>query len=445
MNDLTGTTLSGQYQLRDKAGAGGMADVYLAMDKLRATRMAVKVLRRDLSNNPTFLDQFSTEAEIYSQLTHPNIVRFYEFNHDGDVVYIVMDWVDGSDLRKILRNTNNPLPYHSIITILEAVCPALKYAHENDIYHCDIKPANIMLQNDGKVLLTDFGVANLARRSSGGGTPPYMAPEQFSGDRIDARTDIYALGITLYEFLAGGKTPYRGETASSKGTTPKERIEWEHLHLTPPPLTNFNPRVPPAIESVVLTAISKKPERRYQSAIDLQNAFTNACTASGINLSTSNSGTENTFLKTDATQIQINLPSMPVIQNTVKGAYQSIARTGNDLPNLISNAVRKISQPRTGVKGPRLYCRAGQYAGSSFELPQGEFIIGRAQGCHLKVNENSVSRRHATLIRSARGLYIRDDTSSLGTYVNNVRIYSPVLLREHDVIQIGYEQVFEVI
>ena len=445
MNDLTGQTLSGQYHLQEKAGAGGMADVYLAMDTLRATRMAVKVLRRDLSNNPDFLDQFSTEAEIYRQLTHPNIVRFYEFNRDGDVVYIVMDWVEGSDLRKVLRKSNTPFPLGSIIQILEAVCPALKYAHENEIYHCDIKPANIMLQNDGKVLLTDFGVANLAWRSSGGGTPPYMAPEQFNEDKIDARTDIYALGITLYELLAGGKTPYRGETASSRGTTPKERIEWEHLHTSPPPLTDYNPKVPPAVESVVLTAISKRPQQRYQSAIDLQNAFSNACAASGYTPSANNQTIDKTFVKTEGTQLQVNIPSLPVIQNTVKEAYQTISRKGSDLPDLISNAVRKISQPRTSVKGPRLYCRAGQYAGMNIDLQQGEFIIGRAQGCHLKLNENSISRRHATLIRSARGLYIRDDNSSLGTYVNNVRIYAPVLLREHDVIQIGYEQVFEVI
>jgi len=210
-------------------------------------------------------------------------------------------------------------------------------------------------------------------------------------------------------------------------------------------LTDYNPKVPPAVESVVLTAISKRPQQRYQSAIDLQNAFSNACAASGYTPSVNNQTIDKTFIKTEGTQLQVNIPSLPVIQNTVKEAYQSISRKGSDLPDLISNAVRKISQPRTSVKGPRLYCRAGQYAGMNIDLPQGEFIIGRAQGCHLKLNENSISRRHATLIRSTRGLYIRDDNSSLGTYVNNVRIYAPVLLREHDVIQIGYEQVFEVI
>lgn len=443
MNDLTGETLSGQYFLREKAGSGGMADVYLAMDKFRSTKMAVKVLKRDLTNNDTFLEQFSTEAEIYSQLTHPNIVRFYEFKKDGDIVYIVMDWVDGSDLRKVIRNTKDPLPYGSIIRILQLICPALKYAHDNEIFHCDIKPANILLQNDGKVLLTDFSVANLAWRSSGGGTPPYTAPEQFNGDKIDARTDIYALGITLYEILAGGRTPYRGETASSKGTTLKERIEWEHLHLSPPPLSNYNPDVPPAVEKVIFTSINKKPERRYQSVLELQDAFINACNTSGYSETSSTRKTiETTILKPDPPRSPSRKPARSVNN---QDSYWPTLRQGNDLPEIISGVLKRLSQPRAVQKVPRLYCRAGQYAGMMIDLPQGEFIIGRAQDCHLKLYENSVSRRHATIIHSVRGLYIRDDTSSLGTYVNNVRIYASVLLHDRDVIQIGYEQVFEVI
>lgn len=278
MTTLSGRTLLNRYFLRELVGSGGMADVYLAWDKLRSVKMAIKVLRRNLSSNNNFLQQFGKEAEILRTLEHPNIVRLFEFEQDNDIAFIVMDWVDGSDLRQIIHNSKLTLPLTDISRILEAVCSALYYAHENHIYHCDIKPANIMLHIDGRVLLTDFGVAHMSEETGGGGTPPYMAPEQFTGGKIDAYTDVYALGITLFEVLSGGHTPYRGLSSSSDGSTTKERIAWEHLNLSPPALSQFNAQISPEMGWVVNKAIQKNPKKRFQSTLELRDAFEKART-----------------------------------------------------------------------------------------------------------------------------------------------------------------------
>lgn len=450
MGNLTGATLSGQYFLRELAGSGGMADVYLAWDKHRTHWMAIKVLRQDLTNNQTFLEQFTTEADIYRQLNHPNIVRFYEFKQDAGNVYIVMDWVEGSDLRTAIRNSRDPLPYSYIVQILQSICPALHYAHtlegNRSIYHCDVKPANIMLQIDGKILLTDFGVANLAWKNTRGGTPPYMAPEQFNGGKIDSRTDVYAMGITLYEIISGGKTPYRGETATSRGTTPKERIEWEHLNLPPPPLEQFNPNVPPAIAEIVYTAINKNPDKRYSSMLDLRDAFVTSYIKSGGENELHNHNTVDVTSLAQGKQyhpanhnVSVDVPAPR--QNNNNGPIPN--PFGDDLPSVIASTIKKITNPRIFSKSPRLFCRAGQFSGSTFELPHGELVLGRSKNCQIILNEPSVSRRHATIIHSKHGTYIRDDASSLGTYVNNFRIDGPVLLRNKDIIQVGYEQIFE--
>jgi serine/threonine protein kinase len=279
MATLAGQTLLGRYFLRELVGSGGMADVYLAWDQLRNAKMAVKVLRRDLGTNSRFFDRFANEADILRKLEHPNIVRLFEYEQDDGIAFIVMQWVEGSNLRQVLTNSHQPLSLADSSRVLESVCSALHYAHENKIYHCDIKPANIMLDIKGNTfdtLLADFGVAQLADTSGGGGTPTYMAPEQFTGDPIDARTDVYALGVTLFEVLTGGTTPYRGLAPSSEGSTTKERIAWEHLNCQPPSLLAINPNYSPAMEKVILTAMQKQPDKRFPSALSFYDAYEKA-------------------------------------------------------------------------------------------------------------------------------------------------------------------------
>jgi len=420
MTDLVNTTLKKQYFLRRLVGSGGMADVYLAWDTLRATKMAVKVLRRDLASSQRFNQAFEKEAKFLSELQHPNIVRLYEFGKDGSTVFIVMAWVDGSDLRQKIAGRGRPFSLDEVAHILQPVCSALNYAHQMRVYHCDIKPANILLHQGGKeVLLTDFGVAHWASERTGGGTVPYMAPEQFTDAAVDARTDIYALGVTLYEMLSGGELPYRGDP-QSPGNTTREKIAWEHVNLPLPDLRRFNPGIPNGVVAVVEKALKKNPNQRYASAMELWGAFANA------------RGTTGATAVESSTIIQPFLPSIP----------SPVVKPTPDFPS-----VRQKPAARPPLKGraPHLYGRSGERAGQIIPIAQGEMTIGRSANSQLQLHERSVSRNHAKIIWGRRRVYIQDENSALGTYVNGQRIPSgvPVLLSHGDVIQTGYYQVFE--
>jgi len=450
METLSGRTLQNRYFLRKLVGSGGMADVYLAWDQLRNAKMAVKVLRRDLSSNTLFFDRFANEAKILRQLEHPNIVRLFEFEREDEIAFIVMQWVDGSNLRQILNKTRQIISLDDCSRILRSVCSALHYAHENRIFHCDIKPANIMLDIKGNTfdtLLTDFGVAQLADNLVGGGTPTYMAPEQFTGDEIDARTDVYALGVSLYEILSGGITPYKGLAPRSEGSTTKERIAWEHLNSQPPGLTTFNPNCSPAMERVVLTAMQKNPQSRFPNAMSFLNAFEQARLTM-----TSETPTVNNDIRSLISQFTQQTISATTtifdkffcneseVQNPLSVQHNESRKTNDP-------AYRRGSQTTTGLnvlgRNHYLFSRSGLYAGQRFPIYLGETVIGRGTQVQLKLNESTVSRRHATIIRTLRGVYIRDDASTMGTFVNGKRISSTTLLRVGDIIQIGSQQIFE--
>lgn len=279
MADLEGVTISGRYFLRRKIGSGGMADVYEAWDQLRNTQMAVKTLRYDKKFSPERIEAFEKEAEWLEKLEHPYIVRLYELGYLDDLVYLVMDWVDGLDLRRHIRLRGKPFPPDEIARILHPVCIALHYTHQRKVYHCDVKPANILLAQDGRVLLTDFGVAQLSYERRGGGTPLYMAPEQVLDKPVDARSDVYGLGVTLFEMLTGGALPYRGESQQSSGVSNShhDRIRWEHVHLPLPPVTDFNPNAPAPLIRVIERALQKDPDLRYASAMEFWLDLEQAC------------------------------------------------------------------------------------------------------------------------------------------------------------------------
>lgn len=441
-----------RYFLREQVGSGGMADVYLAWDQLRNTKMAVKVLRRDLGSNPHFYDRFAIEADILRKLEHPNIVRLFELQREEEITFIVMQWVDGSNLRQILTKSRQILSMDDCSRILGAVCSALHYAHENQIFHCDIKPANIMLDIKGNTfdtLLADFGVAQLADNVVGGGTPTYMAPEQFIGGNIDARTDVYALGVTLYEILSGGQTPYKGLNPRSEGSTTKERIAWEHLYSPPPSLTSINPNCSPMMEQVVLTAMQKNPQLRFRSAMSFHNAFEQARQTMGSNTVPANSDvrslisqfTQQAMSATTTVLERVFGNERPEQRQTPGDTSQNFGNT--DLPK--PSRLQTTSSFNVLGRNPYFYCRSGMFAGQRFPIQIGETAVGRGSQAHIKISDSTVSRRHATIIRTSRGVYVRDDGSSFGTFVNGNRIFAPTLLKVGDIIQIGSQQVFEYI
>jgi serine/threonine protein kinase len=435
-------TLCGRYFLREFAGSGGTADVYLAWDRIRSAKLAVKVLRPDVKGKALLL--FENEARLLRQLEHPFIVRRYELERHGELVFLVMDWVEGNNLRQRIGELRRPFSLEETERILSPVCSALNFTHQNGVYHCDIKPANILLHQDGHVLLTDFGVARLASEQRSGGTPAYMAPEQIWEGLVDARTDVYALGVTLYEMLSGGVLPFRGEGRGSQGSTQRERIEWEHCNLPAPPLSQFNPSLPADVVQVVHRALSKDPEERYSSVLKLLETFGQARNTPAQPWS-GPTGPETSLHRLDqpgpAAPPAINPPNepRPRPERGPVGPASPIIRQDAPAPPAGSGAGWSLLP----VSGPHLFCKAGQYAGQSISIRMKRMTIGRLRGSHIALGDPSVSRTHASLVRTRRGVYIEDEGSTLGTYVNNKRIVGPQELRSGDVISIGSGQVFE--
>ena len=272
MISLIGKVLKGRYRVDEVLGHGGMADVYKVYDLQRGVYLAMKVLREDLSEDRVFLRRFQREAQNLAKLQHPNIVRFYGLEQEGPLAFILMDYIEGRTLRRVIFDANGPLPNQQILDILRPVCSALNYAHQQSIVHCDLKSANIMIDKSGKVYLTDFGIARMTDMSTstmvGIGTPAYMAPELIKGLDPTPQSDIYSLGIVLYEMLSGGERPFTGEHAKTTGTN-AEKLRWEHLHEEPLPPSHHNSEISLSMDSIVLRCLAKESEQRYQSALDL--------------------------------------------------------------------------------------------------------------------------------------------------------------------------------
>jgi serine/threonine protein kinase len=277
MNDLVGQTLRNRYHIQALIGRGEMAEVYKAWDARRQYSVAIKVMREDLAEDQEFLQRFKREARALAALSHANIVRFYSFERQGHLAFIVMDYVEGTTLRRrILEAGGKPLPLEEVLSIVRQVCAALNYAHGEGIIHRDVKPGNILIQPDGRVLLSDFGIARAADTATVTsvmpGAPAYMSPEQCRSQSLGARTDIYSLGIVVYEMLAG-RRPFIGQSQAAGAVSTNERVRWEQVHLSPPALRQINPQVTYLLETVVLRALAKDPAVRFASGMEFWEAF----------------------------------------------------------------------------------------------------------------------------------------------------------------------------
>lgn len=260
-----GERVSGRYKIIKKIGAGGMANVYLAMDLILEREVAVKMISLDFQNDKDSLRRFQREALSTTELTHPNIVSIYDVG-EGDRPYIVMEYVDGMDLKQYIRE-NHPIPYQKVIDIMEQILDAIEYAHKNDIIHRDIKPHNILIDKNGNVKITDFGIAvalsqnSITQTNSLLGSVQYISPEQARGNVVTKQSDIYSLGIVLYELLTG-TVPFQGESAVS--------IALKHFQTPIPSLHEFDSRIPQPLENVVLKATSKEPRHRYATVGEMK-------------------------------------------------------------------------------------------------------------------------------------------------------------------------------
>ncbi len=275
-----GHLLRNRYEIRKLIGRGGMADVYLAFDRRRMVQVAIKVMREDLAEDPEFLQRFTREARALAQLDHPHIVRFYSFERDGGLAFIVMDYVEGETLRKHLLEAGGPLPWEEVTRILRQVGSALQYAHNQGYIHRDIKPGNILIRKDGTALLSDFGIARVAETATmtmgAVGAPAYMSPEQIRGDELTPRSDIYSLGIVLYEMVSG-RRPFTGESDSSSGSYSRlRRIQQQQLHEAPPDPRQFNPELSQGAAWVIEKALAKAPADRWPDVMSMVRAWEDA-------------------------------------------------------------------------------------------------------------------------------------------------------------------------
>jgi eukaryotic-like serine/threonine-protein kinase len=254
-----------------------MAEVYKAWDQQRATYLALEVLRQELAQDNIFLRRFRREAETLKKLQHPNIVRFYGIDRDETLVFMLMDHIEGITLQtKLFTNEGQFLDQGVVDKVIRSLCSALHFAHQMGLVHCDIKPANIMIDDSQKILLTDFGIARMTDAATstmvGFGTPAYMAPELVRGMDPTAQSDVYSLGVVLYEMATGGERPFTGERSNTTGMT-SEKIRWEHMNLAPPPPSKFNPELSPPMEALILKSLSKNPAERFHSTLEFLNAF----------------------------------------------------------------------------------------------------------------------------------------------------------------------------
>ena len=256
-------TKIGRFEVVSTLGQGAMGTVYKAVDPLIERTVAIKTINLNLSNEERaeFEERFYREAKSAGRLNHTNIVTIYDVGETGDIAYIAMEYLEGESLREML-DSGVVLPVDMIVKIASRIASALNYAHENHVVHRDIKPANIMITANRNVKIMDFGIAQIpsgSRTQLGTvlGSPKYMAPEQVAGQATDGKTDIFALGVVLYEMLTG-TTPFNGDNLSA--------IMYKILNDEPAAPSTLNPRVPPVFDRIVGRALAKRPEDRYQSA-----------------------------------------------------------------------------------------------------------------------------------------------------------------------------------
>jgi eukaryotic-like serine/threonine-protein kinase len=276
---LIGKRLNGRYKIIEKIGGGGMANVYLARDMILERDVAIKVLRLDFSGDEQFIKRFRREAQAATSLNHENIVNIYDVGEDEGIYYIVMEYVRGTTLKQYIQQ-HAPLSVPKALNIMAQLASAISHAHQNRIVHRDIKPQNILINEDGMIKVTDFGIAialsstTITQTNSVLGSVHYLSPEQARGGIATEKSDIYSLGIVMFELLTG-RLPFSGESAVS--------IVLKHLQAETPSPKEWNPSIPQSVENIILKATAKDPFHRYQSAEEMEEDIRTALNPERLN------------------------------------------------------------------------------------------------------------------------------------------------------------------
>ncbi len=305
--------LNNRYEVVEQIGKGGMAVVYRARDQMLERQVAVKVLREDYSSDATFQERFRQEARAAANLTHPNIVTVHDFGLDNGQLFIVMENVPGTDLKTLLRKRGRFAPGEALPLMIQA-CAGIGYAHRAGLVHCDVKPQNMLVTPDMRLKVTDFGIARALSTIKPDeqsdivwGSPQYFAPEQAAGAAPSPASDVYSIGIILYELLTGS-LPFQATTAS----------DLAHLHLEaePPLLSEMLPEVSPALEQILLKVLAKEPAQRYRTADQLGRVL--------MNFGNTRSAPSLALTPEAAPSIEIDTTPMPKIEPPVRIDWLSV-------------------------------------------------------------------------------------------------------------------------
>jgi len=261
-----GAVLNNRYQLLERIGTGGMADVYRARDLMLERTVAIKILHETYSDDKAFQERFRMEARAAANLSHPNIVTVHDFGYDQDQLYIVMEHIPGKDLKTLLRQRGR-YSIEDAVSLMVQACAGVGYAHRAGLVHCDIKPHNFIVTPDNRLKVTDFGIARALstimpdeRADVVWGSPQYFSPEQATGEAPSPASDVYSLGIVLYETITGA-LPFNAPSS--------EELARLHLEHYPIPPREYIPDIPPALEEIIVKVLSKEPAARYRTADQL--------------------------------------------------------------------------------------------------------------------------------------------------------------------------------
>ncbi|HLO27519.1 MAG TPA: FHA domain-containing serine/threonine-protein kinase [Anaerolineales bacterium] len=384
MSFINGATV-GPYSIQELLGQGGMATVYKAYHSALDRYVAIKVLDATLGKERDFIERFKREARVIAKLDNGHIVPVYDFDEEDGQPYIVLKFIDGQTLRD--RMKASPLSEFEILKIVSAVGDGLQYAHNRGVLHRDIKPSNVLVAGDGKIYLTDFGLARIVESASSltgdmiVGTPQYMSPEQaINAEHLDEGTDIYSFGVMMYEMVTGC-LPFDADTMFT--------VIEDHIHKPPPLPTSIKPDLPEEVERVILKALAKQRSDRYAKVADLVNAFKKAWLPNTEQRDTSSTTMESMGI---ASLLAETGKSFPVAEETVVLGRNSSARNIQNDIDLSDLDVKKI-----------------------------------------------ISRRHAMIQRENNEFVLHDLDSRNGTFVNGKRLSSnePHMLVYGDVIEFG--------